>query len=244
MHPRLTCLLGAGAIPALVLAGAVASAPAAGAATGPQLRHAVQTTLCASTSNPNCAQTLTAQIPAGTALSVTCDHGGDYYVVVTAHQNQEGYVPESDVSGAPTTLSDCDTSAHQAIWAAALAIGYIGNSTAWPPNSCLGFVATMWRDTGATLAPGTTPVPWWNATTLAKHTMKNDPDGYLTPPRGALAFWSDNSQVGHVVISVGNGWTISTAEGSTPGTDAVHVLSIGHRNSDGYASSYLGWVMP
>jgi hypothetical protein len=239
-----------GAIPTLVLAGAVVSAPAAGASATPSLSQAKQTTLCATPTGQYCGQTLTALIPAGTQISVRCYHASAYYINVLAHTNQEGYVPQSAVSHAPSGLTDCDSASHHAIWAAAWAINYLGNSTAYPLGTCLPFVAAAWASAGDAIPGSSDPVTWWDA---YANTGKYETGTSLTPPRGALVFWGGTpddpplSGDGHVAISVGNGWTISTAEGSTPsaGND-VHLLQISHRNASGTPERYpyLGWVMP
>jgi cell wall-associated NlpC family hydrolase len=228
----------------LMTAGAMGAAPAAMAST-PTLNHAEQLVLCANTSDPYCGQTLTAGIPAGTAVNVTCYHRSDYYVVVAAHHNQQGYVPQSDVSGAPSGLSDCNTAAHPSIWAGAWAIGYLGTNT--DVGLCLTFVIDAWRSTGTTIGSDAsqTAASWWSSSydIWPKHTQTSDPSRYLTPPRGALVFWgaTSTSPAGHVAIAMGNGWLVSTEEGSTPG-QAVHLVTIAHRNTTG--APYLGWVLP
>ena len=245
---RLRSRLGGGLAAALALAGgSLAVAPAAGAAGTPTLSVAVQTTLCATPAGKYCSQTLTALIAAGTPVTVVCSHGPALYIRVTARQNQEGFVPRSDVSSPPSGLADCDTASHQAIWAAALAIGYLGTDT--DHGACLAFVIDRWRATGVSIGSDSsqTAASWWSSSynIWPKETKKTDPGMYLTPPRGALVFWGakTGSPDGHVAISVGNGWLVSTEEGSTPG-EAVHLLQIGHRNDDGYANVYLGWVKP
>jgi len=214
------------------------------AASTPTLNSAVQTRLCASAGNRFCGQTLTAMIPAGTAVTVKCDHGGDYYIVVVAHQNQEGYVPESDVTGAPSGLADCDTSAHQAIWAAAWAIGKLGQD--FDPGLCLSFVVAAWRSAGVVLPGAYDPVDWLASGYAGRYQEVTSGSRLYTPPRGALVFWkgtnkdpAEDSEDGHVAISVGNGWVVSTEE---EGTTIVHLLLIGNRNAAGYP--YWGWVLP
>lgn len=238
--------LAGGVAAALTLAaGGMGMAPAAGAAGTPTLSVAVQTTLCATPAGKYCGQTLTAKIAAGTPVTVVCSHGPAYYIRVTAHQNQEGYVQRSDVSDAPPGLTDCDNASHQAIWAAALAIGYLGTDT--DPGKCLTFVIDMWRETGVGIASADEyPPAWWSspADIWPKQTDKANPGRWLTPPRGALVFWgAKGASPRHVAISVGNGWLVSTEEGTTR-TQDVHLLQISHRNADGFASVYLGWVKP
>jgi len=159
LNTRLTCLLGAGAVPALVMAGAVVAASPAGASTTPTLTHAVQTVLCANTADRYCGQTLTASIPAGAGLEVICSRHNDYYIEVLAHRNQEGYVPQSDVSTAPTGLADCNTPSHPAIYAGANAIGYLGTTSPYGPGTCLRLVINMWRAAGASIGSDSSQTP-------------------------------------------------------------------------------------
>jgi cell wall-associated NlpC family hydrolase len=111
---------------------------------------------------------------------------------------------------------------------------------------CLQFVSDAWAEAGISIHSAYDAADWWNAY-RGEFGYAWDTGGarFTTPPRGALVFWgtSKDSPDGHVAISVGNGWLVSTEEGSV-NTDAVHLLTINQRNSDGYASSYLGWVMP
>lgn len=57
------------------------------------------------------------------------------------------------------------------------------------------------------------------------------------PPRGALVFYQDG-RYGHVALSVGGGWVISTV-----GTDAdrLPVLRVSY---EWFNARYLGWAMP
>jgi cell wall-associated NlpC family hydrolase len=228
--------------------GTLGITPAATAASAPTLNKAVQTTLCATPTGKYCSQTLTAAIAAGTPVTVVCSHGPAYYIRVTAHQNQEGYIQRADVSDPPPGLTDCDSASHQAIWAAALAIGYLGTTQYWPLGSCLAFVAAMWGDTGVTLkstGKQETAWQWWNSP--ADNPYPKETSGssmYMTPPRGALVFWGPDqySGAGHVAISVGNGWLVSTPEGSN--TTSVHLLTIKERNAEPNVGKYLGWVKP
>lgn len=62
-----------------------------------------------------------------------------------------------------------------------------------------------------------------------------------TPPPGALVFWwgTPGYEDGHVALSVGGGYALSTGERDDPN---VHVLSIAERNA--YPKPYAGWLMP
>jgi cell wall-associated NlpC family hydrolase len=247
-------LLRVGVVPALALAGVIASTSPAWATATPTLNRAGSTVLCAgSTPRLQCGQTLTASIPAGSGLQVICSRSNDYYIEVLAHRNQEGYVPKSDVLNPPSGLTDCDTTAHPAIYAAANAIGFLGPITKYGAGSCLAFVVNAWTNVGVKTPPGAdTAQDWWNdyVGKLGYDWDKTASDPrFTTPPRGALVFWqgddnfpAQDSQDGHVAISVGNGWLVSTPEGSD--TTMVELLTIAQRNAEHGVGKYLGWVMP
>jgi cell wall-associated NlpC family hydrolase len=240
--------MAAGLAATLALAtGGLAVTPAARAASTPILDKAAQTTLCATPgSSKYCSQTLTASIPAGTTVTVVCQHGPAYYIRVTAHVNQEGYVNKGDVSSPPSGLTDCDSPAHQAIWAAAWAIGYLGSTSPYGPGTCLEFVINAWQSTGVTIESdrSQTAASWWNSSYNKWTKETSGSSEYMTPPRGALVFWGPDrySSAGHVAISVGNGWLVSTQEGDS--TSAVHLLTIKERNDEPGVGAYLGWIKP
>jgi cell wall-associated NlpC family hydrolase len=219
---------------------------AAIAASASTLSKAVQTTLCATPTGKYCSQTLTAMIAAGTQVTVVCSHGPAYYIRVTARQNQEGYVKQSAVSDPPSGLTDCDSASHQAIWAAALAIGYLGSTSPYGIGTCLKFVIDMWRETGVNIGsagPQQTAVNWWGSPYNIWTKETRGSSEYMTPPRGALVFWGPDrySNAGHVAISMGNGWLVSTQEGDTI---PVHLLTIKERNAEPGVGAYLGWIKP
>ncbi len=162
----------------------------------------MQAVLCANISNPYCGQTLTAGIPTGSGLEVICSRDNDYYIEVLAHPNQEGYVPESDVSNPPSGLTDCNTEAHPAIYAAANAIGYLGAGQQYA-GLCLQFVADAWSGAGLPIPGDDDAIDWWNAySERYAHAVAGNPR-FLTPRRGALVFWGPNqySAAGHVAIA-------------------------------------------
>ena len=248
-------LLRVGVIPALALAGVIASTSPTGASATPTLNRAGSTVLCAgSTPRLQCGQTLTASIPAGSGLQVICSRSNDYYIEVLAHRNQEGYVPKSDVSNPPSGLTDCDTTAHPAIYAAANAIGFLGPLTTYGVGSCLPFVLHAWTNVGVKHAPRPhTRYVRYGAGVVGRlcqprlgydwDKTASDPR-FFTPPRGALVFWqgdnnfpAQHSEDGHVAISVGNGWLVSTPEGSN--TTTVHLLTIAQRNAEAGVGSTL-----
>lgn len=226
----------------LALGGVLASTPTANASTTPMIINATSTYLCAS--NASWCPRVIASVPANAQLQVICSRINSYYIEDLANRALEGFVAKSDVRNAPGGLADCDTPAHPAIYAAANALGWMGqiHDVGW----CLQFVSDAWTEAGTSIHSAYDAADWWNEY-RGKFGYAWDTGGtrFTTPPRGALVFWgtSKNSPYGHVAISVGNGWLVSTEEGAV-NTNAVHTLTINQRNNIGYTNSYLGWVMP
>ena len=253
---RLRRVLGSGIILSLAPVGMLLSAPAAGASATPTMIVKTTTTTCVDTAQKGCTQSL-ATIPAKAQLQVICSRGGDYYVEDLADRAYEGYVPKAHVSNAPGGLVDCDTTAHPAIYAAANALGDVGKPV--DPLACLTFVIDAWKGAGVSTIPGSDdPVTWWPAN-YKKFGWAWDTPGmarFTTPPRGALVFWYGtnkypqyDSEDGHVAISIGNGWVVSTEQGNS-GQD-VHLVTIaqvtqqaGGSGSGPGSGTEMGWVMP
>ncbi len=247
-------LLGTGVVSALALAAGLASAPAAGASTAPTTTSTTATRACAG-SDDGCS-TVIATIPSGAQLQVICTRVGDYYVEDLANRALEGFVPQGNVRNAPGGLAGCQTTAHPAIWAAANALGSVGKPV--DPYLCLTFVVDAWKGTGVPAIPGAAdPVSWWPEY-YGKLGYAWDTGGprFATPPRGALVFWYGtnkypqyDSEDGHVAISLGNGWVVSTEQGNS-GPD-VHLVTIANVTKQAGASGSgpnsgqeMGWVMP
>lgn len=240
-------------MPALALAAALVPASAAHAAPEAAIAATTATRACAG-GGDGCSTTI-AVIPAGAQLQVICTWEGDYYVEDLANRALEGFVPTGDVRNAPGVAS-CHTAAHPAIWAAANALGDVGKPI--DPFYCLTFVVNAWSGTGVAAIPGSAdPVTWWPAY-QGKFGWAWDTSGprFATPPRGALVFWYGtnlypqyDSEDGHVAISLGNGWVVSTEQGSS-GPD-VHLVTIATvtKQADGSghgpgSGTEMGWVMP
>jgi hypothetical protein len=101
-------------------------------------------------------------------------------------------------------------------------------------NECLLFVREAWLNwgSGIDIGSGGTAVNYWN--THGGHQSGTN------PPVGALVFWNSRPGYpeGHVAISIGSGYTISTYERST---QQVHAMNINERNQ---THPYLGYIMP
>jgi hypothetical protein len=232
------------AIPAVALTGMVVTAPAAGASANPTMVRTTSTKLCASDSSW-CGDVI-ASIPAKAQLQVICSRIGSYYVEDLANRALEGFVAKSDVASPPAGLVDCDTTAHPAIYAAANALGWMKQNH--DPLYCLQFVGDSWAEAGKPIPGDDDAIDWWNKYSARYPRELPGQPRYATPPRGALVFWSGtdlypqyDSEDGHVAISVGNGWVVSTEQGNS-GPD-VHLVSISAVTKEG-GGTYLGWIMP
>lgn len=160
----------------------------------------------------------------------------------------EGFVLQSQLSSYRTDLPYCENI--QTIRAARWAGDNLGTKNYYNNGNslCLQFMRDAWayakRAIGPPSGPTVTAQQWYSANYSHKqHGAKTD----LKPPVGALVFWGprQGSPVGHVALSIGGGWTISSYERSTI---PVHILEIAVRNSwevKTYGkTSYEGWIMP
>jgi hypothetical protein len=104
---------------------------------------------------------------------------------------------------------------------------------------CLAFANSAWRWGAARSLPGaSTAIARWNAIPAASRTEGGEP-GFTTPPRGALVFWRYGS-TGHVAVSAGNGYVVTTYYGGPSHT--VSWANISHVTATG--KPYVGWWMP
>ncbi len=235
---------------ALVVWGGTAIGTAgAASATSPALTSASPLYVCAGVASP-CNKSM-GTMTAG-AVSMTCweqvsEPTGKHMWFYVTRGAQEGWVRAGDVAH-QVTVKNCITAGHAPVWAAAWAIAQVGKTI--DVGKCLTFVDQAYKSTSKQdLAPWTTsstnPVMAWNHAGKSKQHGKSDLR-WKTPPRGAWVYWGSRpgSPDGHVALSLGNGWLVSTSEGTTPGT-AVHFLTISHRNSwsSAVANSYLGWTL-
>lgn len=237
-------MLGITGISAFALTSALLSTSVSNAASNPTIINATSAHLCAGTASW-CPDAI-AKVPANAQLQVICSRVNSYYVEDLANRALEGFVAKSDVRNPPGGLVDCDTTTHPAIYAAANALGWMGQDH--DPLYCLEFVADAWADAGKAIPSDDDAIDWWNAYSGRYARELDGQPRYGTPPRGALVFWAgtDNypqyySEDGHVAISVGNGFVVST-EQSNSGPD-VHLVSISAVTSEG-GGTYIGWVMP
>lgn len=90
---------------------------------------------------------------------------------------------------------------------------------------CLRFVYNAYLNAGRDIGTASTAANYWRANPRQYTATPS-----ASPPAGYLAFWNGTGAYpeGHVVLSIGNGWAISTDERSFHN---VHVMSISDRNT-------------
>lgn len=124
--------------------------------------------------------------------------------------------------------------------------GQMVNNPTGYDNLCLPFVENAYQDGGGidiNNDHAQNPVQYWGDHKSLQHT--NDTNA----PAGALVFWNHtpikgspitySNPDGHVALSTGGGWVISSAERNN---NDIHPFAISARNAQGYP--YLGWMMP
>jgi hypothetical protein len=106
---------------------------------------------------------------------------------------------------------------------------------------CLGFVTDAYAKTGPRLTGGpygenSRAYQWW----YSRPQSEQHPHD-TNAPRGALVIWDQKfapDGSGHIALSLGGGWAISTYIGGSDKT--IHVIRI----ADYAGPTYLGWVYP
>jgi hypothetical protein len=116
---------------------------------------------------------------------------------------------------------------------------YYKGSVANYYHYCLGFAYDAYLKAGKDITYKMPYGPSHNtAWTYWKYAANRQPTS-LTPPRGALVFWDDRVSpdgAGHVALSLGGGWVISTAFG---GNSLIHTFRIAD-----FPNYLVGWTMP
>lgn len=191
---------------------------------------------CTSTAAP-CTSAFTS-FGKGAGLSMVCwrddrwatgTYRSNRWFFVRFDTGTEGYVHSSKVAR-QTSTPNC--SKVPRVQATQWAINRLGQ-TAYV-NLCLKFVHDAWLSVGKNIGTASTAAAYWRA--------HGGHQSGTRPPRGALVFWDGRAGYpeGHVAISLGGGYAVSTYERSTT---TVHILSIADRNRT-HGASYLGWLMP
>jgi hypothetical protein len=144
-----------------------------------------------------------------------------------------GYVKAENVK---TQVKRSNCSGSKTLRATNWALSQVGSSGY--QNLCLQFVHDAYTATGSSFRGpiGSEVSAWqWYSAQWPQYRHPGD----TNPPRGALVVWAPDSynQYGHVAISLGNGWAVSTLERST---STIHLLNIGERDA---TKPYAGWVL-
>lgn len=174
----------------------------------------------------------------GTAVHMVCwrddrtatvVYSSNRWFYVQLPNGQEGFVHSSAVKK-QTTVGNCSSNREvaAALWATAE-----NGSTAYGADGCLQFVLDAYADSTGYNIGG----PYNSTAYLWAKAHKLVTTG--TPPVGALVFWGKTSgnADGHVVISLGNGYAMSTNEETTY---PVHLMNIKARTKAGYP--YMGYL--
>ena len=240
----------------------VPEAPETADAAGPQLASTIGTATglypCGDTTKSYCKQKM-ASLNVGNSVTMRCYHDWKdstgkswrwFYITTSTSPYREGFVHAEVIPRSSQTVVDrCDrspaTTTTGRIHAASWTLRRIP-STAYD-NLCLKFMRDAYLNTWGkdinTVATNTYSAhTYWSTFTGTKHTS-SDPR-FKLPPRGALVFWKGRTGFpeGHVAVSIGNGWLVSSAERSLTG---VHLVTIAQRNADSALNAvYAGWVMP
>jgi hypothetical protein len=208
---------------------------------GPYVSASASRLWCTDLTNSFCSSPI-AQVPRNTSVTMVCWRDGSSFTgiytsprwfYVRTPSGGEGFVHSSYVQH-QIVVPNCSALPWMKAtdWALAL------DGQAKYAGLCLGFMADAYRAAGKPI-PGpygadVSAASWWAAQGAAnKHTSG-------TPPRGALVFWGARKGYpdGHVALSLGNGWVISSSERTTT---VIHTLPISARSPTVY--NYLGWWM-
>lgn len=109
-------------------------------------------------------------------------------------------------------------------------------------GECLAFVSAAWSYSGKSICSGcnssTTAYQYWSNSSYWSGKGTRVATRSVQAPVGAAVFWGPVAGYpeGHVAISIGDGYAISTYERSTT---SIHILKISERNA---THPYLGWI--
>lgn len=172
-------------------------------------------------------------IPSGIGLSLRCWQDESWYDGTNrwfwaSGYGVQGFVSANQVSWQYATPWCGNDPYVQAVrWAGS----HLGQN--YDIGLCLQFVHDAWWVAGRDIGSATTAYNYW----------LTNPRGYArvydtNPPVGALVFWRPDAynSAGHVAISIGSGWVISTEERTTT---AVHIFRIVDRNATKPYAGYL-----
>jgi len=186
--------------------------------------------------------------PAGTPVTMRCWRDESSYAGTVrwfwVDGPRQGFVSANHVSG-QIAVPHCNTKPNvQAVrWAGTQLkqITYKDPVTAATIDSrglCLKFVHDAWRYAGKEIGSRPRAIDFWNSPPSGTRVATTS----VNAPVGALVFWRGTSAFpeGHVAISIGDGYAITTDESTIAG-DTIQVMNIARRNSL-LPGRYLGWI--
>jgi cell wall-associated NlpC family hydrolase len=223
-------------VAAVAAAGAVSLAAPPAFASGPYTNTSTAVRHCTYLPDASCQQ-IKWYIPPNTSVSMRCWTDESWFAGTNRWfwidgNGVQGFVSANNISS-QTTVSWCNGMPEmQAVrWAGS----HLGEQ--YDVGWCLQFVHDAWANWGSGIDIGAASdaLTYWN-----NHPAQQVP-GAVYAPVGALVFWGATSgnPYGHVAISIGDAYAISTYERSTY---EVHVLNMNERNNQGYP--YLGYILP
>jgi NlpC/P60 family len=184
-------------------------------------------------------------IPGGTDLDMICWRDGRtanstnrWFYVKTAG-GKVGFVIANKVIN-QTVEPACSTKEYivATLWATAK-----NGQTAYE-NLCLTFVKDAYASVGVSIGSYGTPHKMWTSypTYDSSGTKVKFATTSTNVPRGALVVWGGSSShpEGHVAISLGNGYAMSTYERNI---EPIHLMSIAERNQT-HGATYRGYIKP
>jgi hypothetical protein len=186
---------------------------------------------CTNLADASCAAWTT--LPAGSTVTMRCwrdqsSYAGTVRWFWVDGPGRQGFVSANHVRS-QTSVPHCNTkpSVQAVRWA----------GTKLKENiyqyRCLAFVHDAWKYAGREIGSRATAQAFWNSPPSGTRVATSS----TAAPVGALVFWRSGTD-GHVAISIGDGYVISTLERTFT---AVHVFKIADRNA-ARPGTYLGWI--
>jgi cell wall-associated NlpC family hydrolase len=204
------------------------------------MKAATNVRACTNTADASCAPWTT--ISGTVAMRCWRDESGIRWFWVDG-AGKQGFVPATSVANQWLSSPYCDNtpSRYRAVRWAGL---QLKQTVYTRPNGqaqdsrgfCLGFVADAWTVGGRNIGSRSRAIDFWNSPPSGTKVATSS----VNAPVGALVFWRGTSQFpeGHVAISIGDGYAISTLERTTT---TIHVLNLAQRNAE-LPGRYLGWI--
>jgi hypothetical protein len=182
----------------------------------------------------------------GTKLAMYCWMGGrtpqgyqfGRWFYIRASTGYVGFVKAEQVAG-QTTTPNCSTKPN--MMATLWALSKYGQLVYYQHGGqCLAFMSDAYTTGAGSSFPGPAgaDVTAWQWLNAQPGFTQHERD--VNPPPGALVFWKPDAYsegAGHVALSIGNGWVVSSYE---RGTYTIHLFAIADRNQ---TKPYFGWYL-